>query len=725
MTYELIICEKPNAANKIAFALADGKPIKENIAGVPFYKVTHGSKDIVVGCAVGHLYTLAEKNKKGWTYPIFDVEWVQSSAVNKEASYSSKYVTALKKLAKDASSLCVATDYDIEGEVIGFNVVKHICKKPDAKRMKFSTLTTDELRESYEHASPTLNWGQVNAGLTRHELDWYYGINLSRALSLSIKKAGSFKILSSGRVQGPALKIIVDREKEILAFKPEPFWQIMGIWSKNKANVEAWHKEDKFWEKEKAEKIMQNIKGEKKAKIESIEKAEFNQMPPVPFDLTTLQIESYRCFKIQPSETLNIAQELYLAGVISYPRTSSQQLPPEIGYKKILNKLSGNSNYKKFTDQLLSKLLKPYNGKKTDPAHPAIFPTGNFVELDGRQLKVFDLIVKRFLATFAEPAVRESVTIKLDIKAEIFISKGVRTIKKGWHDFYAPYVTLEEQELPHVEQKEIVDVKNIDMMEKETQPPKRYTAASIIKDLEKRNLGTKSTRAAVVDTLFHRGYITGQPMEATKLGIHTIETLEKYCESIIDEQLTKHFEDEMELIRENKKKNTDVLEEAKHVLTKILDKFKKNEKEIGQGLFGAFKDAEEAENTVGECPICHAGKLMIKRGRYGRFIACDKYPECKTTFNLPSTGKVKTSEKICELCNHPMIKIIQGRKAQEVCINLNCKSKTGKTETELKQLEKADKKCPKCGKAMILRKSVYGQFYGCSGYPNCKTIEKI
>ena len=116
---------------------------------------------------------------------------------------------------------------------------------------------------------------------------------------------------------------------------------------------------------------------------------------------------------------------------------------------------------------------------------------------------------------------------------------------------------------------------------------------------------------------------------------------------------------------------------------------------------------------------------MIKRGKYGRFIACDKYPECKTTFNLPSTGKVKTSEKICELCSHPMIKITQGRKAQEVCINLNCKSKTGKTETELKQLEKAEKTCPKCGKPMVLRKSVYGQFYGCSGYPNCKTIEKI
>src|SRR3989338_884922 len=149
--YELIICEKPAAANKIAEALADGKAIKENIGGVPYYKITHGKKDIVVACAVGHLYGLAEKVKKGWIFPVFDIEWKPVSEVSKSAAFSKKYLNTIKKLAKDAKEFTVATDYDQEGSVIGSNIIKYICNQKDAYRMKFSTLTKDELRESYKY----------------------------------------------------------------------------------------------------------------------------------------------------------------------------------------------------------------------------------------------------------------------------------------------------------------------------------------------------------------------------------------------------------------------------------------------------------------------------------------------------------------------------------------------------------------------------------------------
>ena len=222
MTYELIICEKPNAALKIANAITD-KTVKKNSYGtVPYYEITHKGKDIVVASTVGHLYTVAEKNKKAWTYPIFDMEWVPTSQVDKSAAFTIKYLNVLKKLVKDADSFTIATDFDVEGEVIGYNVLKFVCKKKDANRMKFSTLTKEDLIKSYETKHKTLEWGQVNAGITRHEMDWLYGINLSRALTLSIKKAsGRFKLLSSGRVQGPALKILVDREKKISEFKPE------------------------------------------------------------------------------------------------------------------------------------------------------------------------------------------------------------------------------------------------------------------------------------------------------------------------------------------------------------------------------------------------------------------------------------------------------------------------------------------------------------------------
>ncbi len=300
MTYELIITEKPNAAKMIAAALADGKPIKESNSGIPFYKITRGKQDIVVGCAVGHLFTVAEK-VKSFKYPSFDLEWKSTADVDPK-SFTKKYIDTLKKLAKGASTYTVATDYDIEGEVIGLNCVKYICKQKDASRMKFSTLTKPDLIESYDHKSKTLDWGQANAGETRHFLDWMYGINLSRALTLSIKTTGTFKILSAGRVQGPALKLIVDQEREIAAFKPEPYFEIQVNGLLDKTLLEFWHEKDKFTSEKEALAVLHKVQ-EKNGKVTAIDKSEFTQKAPTPFDLTTLQTESYRCFGINPKQT--------------------------------------------------------------------------------------------------------------------------------------------------------------------------------------------------------------------------------------------------------------------------------------------------------------------------------------------------------------------------------------------------------------------------------------
>ncbi|MEK6857051.1 MAG: DNA topoisomerase I, partial [Nanoarchaeota archaeon] len=445
MQQELIITEKPAAAKKIAEALADGKAIKENIKGVPYYKISHNKKDILVGSAVGHLFGLAEKDKQGFSYPVFDIEWKPSFETNKEADFTKKYYDVLKKLAKQATSFTVACDYDVEGEVIGLNVIRYICNRNDAKRMKFSTLTKPDLVEAYAKVSPTLDWGQAEAGETRHFLDFFYGINISRALMGAIQKAGAFKILSTGRVQGPALKIIVDREKEIKVFKSVPFWQISLNGTANNKPIEAWHKEDKFWEQQKADSVIKNTKGQKEGKISDVKKNQFNQLPPAPFDLTTLQTESYRCFGIKPKDTLDLAQELYTAGLISYPRTSSQQLPPAIGFANILKQLEKQQKYSALAKELLKKKsLKPANGKKSDPAHPALYPTGFSGELGGRQAKIYDIIVKRFLATFSDPAIRETVQAEINVNKESFLASGTRTITKGWHAFYAPYVKLEE-----------------------------------------------------------------------------------------------------------------------------------------------------------------------------------------------------------------------------------------------------------------------------------------
>ncbi len=733
--YELIITEKPNAAKRIADALAEGKPIKENINQAPYYKITRGKKDIVVACAVGHLYGLEEK-KKSWDFPIFDIEWQPAYETKKTAAFSKKYLQAIKKLCKEANEFTVATDFDVEGEVIGLNVVRYACKQKDAARMKFSTLTKPDLIEAYENKIPHLDWGQANAGEARHYLDYFNGISYSRALTHAYKTTGGFKILSIGRVQGPALKIIVDREKEIKAFKPVPYWQIelTGMVNKGdiKGDIAAWHIKDKFWKKQEADKVMEKVKGRKEGKVSKVEKTQFKQLPPNPFDLTALQVEAYRVFRIQPKDTLAVAQDLYTSGYISYPRTSSNQLPSKIGYPKVLSLLSKQGKYSVLCSQLLKTKLSPNNGTKTDPAHPAIYPTGIVPRVDERAAKIYDLIVRRFMATFGEAALRETMKINIDVNKEIFVSKGTRTIEKGWFVYYGGYVRLEEEELPKVKEKDIVDIKKITLHEKETLPPKRYTPASIIKELEKRNLGTKATRANIIDTLFQIHYVYGlKSIEATELGINTIKTLEKYVPKIIDEELTRHFEEEMEEIREGKKKKEVILEEAKDAIIKVTEDFRKHEKEIGENLKKAHWRAKDTISTLGSCPNCKNGVLMIRKGKYGSFVACNKYPKCKTTFSLPNNAMINPSKNICKTCGMPMVVAIKSRKKpMEFCLNPNCKSKyvEGEAGKEAKAIAKGKikRKCPKCKEGiLVLRSSIYGKFYGCSLFPKCKHIEKL
>ena len=720
--YELIISEKPNASKKIAEALADKKVTKKSVGKVSYYELTHKGKSIVVTCAVGHLFNLAEKDKKAWTYPIFNFEWKPSHLVSKESKFTKDYADVIKKLSKDAESFIVATDVDVEGDVIGWNIIRFICNKNDAKRMKFSTLTKDELIESYENASEHLNFPQIESGETRHSLDWMWGLNLSRALTLSVKNSvGMFKILSTGRVQGPALKVLYDREKEIKAFKPTPYWEIelLGSTPKNE-KIDAWHKEDKFWDKKKADSVVVKCKN-KKAIVSSIEIKEFKQRPPFPFDLTSLQIEAYSVLGLSPHRTLEIAQDLYTNSLISYPRTSSQKLPPSINYKKILSSLS-----KVFQDEckilMNKKDLRPNEGKKEDAAHPAIYPTGELPDkLDERSHSLYELIVRRFFATFGDEAVRETMKIELDVNKEIFISSGTRTKEKGWHILYGRFVKLEEEEFPELSKGDEIKVKDLILHDKETKAPPRYNEASLIKDLEQKNLGTKATRSAIIQNLYDRNYIKEKSIKVTDIGMKTTETLERYCPDILDENLTRKFEDDMQLIENAEKKGHEVIEDAKTFLTGSLKNFKKHEKDIGEGLGKAAIETRDKEAFIGKCMKCKEGDLQIRRGKFGMFAACSKYPDCKTTFTLPKFALVKPANKACSICNYPMILVIKAkRRPQELCINPDCESKKA-DEKKLEEYVK-DKKCPNCGSQLIIKKSGYGSFGACPGYPKCKYI---
>ena len=667
--YILIITEKPQAADKIAAALSTGYHKKiVNRDRVSYHELDRYNERIVVGCAVGHLFTLSQ-NVRGADYPIFDISWYQNSEI-KKGDFTKKYHDTIKRLVKDAKEIVIATDFDVEGEVIGYNIIRFIASQNDAKRMKFSSLVAKEIEESFDNRHNTIEWGQAIAGETRHFLDWLYGINLSRALMNSIKKTGKFTVMSIGRVQGPTLKLIVEKEKSITNFKPTPYWDIF-IKIGNKDDVlELKHNKD-----------ITNIKNLDKFKNLKDKDVEVNTKktqqiltPPVPFDLTTLQTESYRVYGINPSQTLQIAQRLYLDGLISYPRTSSQKFTDIENVRKILDKLK--ESYAK--EISYAKRKNPIDGNKTDPAHPSITPTGIIKDLEGYDQKIYDLIVKRFISCFCEDAEIENKKVEAEINNLKFSEKGLEIIKSAWMDVYP--IKMKEKEVKDYEG--TYKIKDVRIEEKETQPPKRYTPASIISELEKRNLGTKATRANIIDTLYDRKYIKEKSIKATSLGISLIKTLEKYSNIITDEKLTREIEKDMDQIRNSKKdlikKQQDTIKKAEEVLTKISEDFKKNELNIGKELISANQkewEQEKEDNKLLPCPECKTGHLTLKYTPRFRsyFIGCSNYPECKKTFPLPSNSLIKRTEKVCKECNYPMLlRIKQGKKPWIFCFNPDC-----------------------------------------------------
>ncbi|MDO8508741.1 MAG: DNA topoisomerase I [Nanoarchaeota archaeon] len=673
----LIITEKPQAAQKIAFAL--GTPKKNTERTTSFYELERNGEKIIVASAVGHLFNLTYvKGQKGW--PIFKIEWVPSY-ISKHASFTKNYYDLLKKLSNKAKEIVLATDYDIEGELIGWNVLRFICNKETAKRMKYSTLTKPELERSYDNSLPEPDWGQAYAGETRHILDWLYGINLSRALMSALKKVDTFKILSIGRVQGPALKIIVDREKEISAFKPEPYWQVFALIKEKGTSTEPLapqefkHPEDIF-----DKQLLDKFKDIKEAEAET-KNTEESIQPPVPFDLTTLQREAYAHHGISPAQTLSIAQKLYLDSLISYPRTSSQKIPDSIEPKKILKTLSKN-----FPEVKIAVRSIPIEGKKSDPAHPSIFPTGEFKILEGNELKLFNLIVKRFISAFSPDAKTANRRVKLTAldkegkKSDItFTASGLKILEKGWTQVYP--ARLEEKDIPTLNGK--VKIDEIKIEEKETQPPKRFTPASLITLLERKNLGTKTTRSLIIETLFDRGYLDGKSIKATPLGMKLIEALEEYSPIILDENLTKSMEEQMDSILKSKDKNLlpkekEIIKKAENIIIDISKEFKIKETEIGNKLKEGITDLrkeEQENNTLLQCPTCKQGSLRViyskKTRRY--FIACSAYPNCRQTYSLPPNSLIKKSDKNCPSCQFPkLLAIRKAKRPWEFCFNPNC-----------------------------------------------------
>ncbi|PSH00431.1 MAG: DNA topoisomerase I, partial [Nanohaloarchaea archaeon SW_7_46_7] len=543
MQTAVMVGEKPKVASRIAQALGNYS-VEEN-RGVKNYVLEKNGKKIIIAPAVGHIFNL-EEHEDGWDYPVFEVQWEPIFENEDGADYVKKYYNNLRDQLDKADEYINACDFDLEGSVIGANVIKQLANADEEriKRMKFSTLTPDDLNEAFDDLE-NFDKGMTEAGLTRHVLDFYYGVNVSRALMQAVRENDRYKTLSTGRVQGPSLKMLADKERSIIEFEPDPYWEIFLHHSEFRAKFqdpEADHeKNDRIWEEEIAEGIFDQVQDEDEAEVSNIKVNNYKHNPPIPFNLTGLQSEASSQFNINPKTTQSIAQTLYENGLISYPRTESQKLPKKLGYSNLLKKLKGQEEYEGLAQKVLDKDdIYPRQGKKEDDAHPAIYPTGESPgSLSKKERKVYDLIVKRFLAVFGDAAKRQSLTLTLDVRGYEFNAKSKITKERNWFNLYDPYVNVEEAELPGVEEGEVLDIEEFELADKETKPPRRYSQSSIVNELEKRELGTKATRAQIVDRLYDREYIEGDPIEVTDLGLAIVETLEDHSPAVVSEELTR------------------------------------------------------------------------------------------------------------------------------------------------------------------------------------------
>lgn len=684
--YKLVICEKPLAAKRISEVLGSKKMTERELApGVVIYEIISDKNQRFIVCsALGHLYSLfpIERNRK--KYPVFEAKWSpRHSAIVREKRRILEILKVISKVSEGASGFIHACDYDLEGELIGYNILEYACnhKYELSMRAKFSSLTDSEINQSFNNLQKP-NIRIVEAGKARHLIDFIFGINLSRALvnCLSVSNQNNrYYNLSIGRVQGPTLGFMADRELKIRNHVPDPVWYVTGKFEKDgsffKSNLITSVR--KFSEIQKILTTCRNEKGT----IKEIIRLDKKLNPPTPFNISNLQKEAFRIFKMSPAATLSVAESLYLSALISYPRTSSQKLPSSIGYKKILERLSMNypTRNKNFVQNLLKlNHLVPYQGNEEDPAHPAIYPTGvKHKKLNILQHKILDLIIKRFLSTFGTTAVTKYTEVTINVNGHDFMAKGNTILNYGWIPIYEPYFGFNESNLPELRMGEPVEVNEVTAMEDYTKPPARYNQATLLDKMESEGIGTKSTRADIINLLIKRKYIiqdkTG--LEPTELGFIILNTMKKFIPEIVSIKLSTFLESSIKRIEDGDLEMIDIHKYLEKSLEIPLNKIKINELAIGDEIKNGLNDSENA-TSIGKCPKCHVGEMILVKSRKSdkRFIACSEYrlTGCNTIASVPQLGNIKRSNSICS-CGWPILRIIFNRKKiRTICVNRVC-----------------------------------------------------
>ncbi|HVO78235.1 MAG TPA: DNA topoisomerase I, partial [Methanomassiliicoccales archaeon] len=701
---KLVISEKGNAAARIAYILSRGESGSTRLNGVQVFTFSLGDDEFNVVGLRGHILEL--------DYPAELNNWEKVGARELVYATPEKRVTArniimtLKELSDGADEVIIATDFDREGELIGLETVELLdLKNAVIKRSRFSALTRGEIDQAFSNLTEP-DEKLAEAAECRQIIDLAWGASLTRFISLSSGQVGS-NFLSVGRVQSPTLSLIVDRHEEISSFVPKPYWNISAR-IKKEAEFSAAHDANPFWNEDEAKTVMEDCSAAKGGEVRDYSESVRDEYPPAPFNTTILLAEAVR-LGMTASAAMKIAEDLYTAGYISYPRTDNTVYPRSLNLRSVLEKLR-ESEFKAEAEELLAQeQIRPSRGKVEATDHPPIYPTeaATKKELKGDRWRLYELVARRFMATVAPSCKAEVREAVVGVAQQPFRAKGYRIVSPGWRKFY-PYIRPSEIDLPHLEVGEMVEVLKVEMDRLETQPPRRYTQGTLIQEMERLGLGTKSTRHEIVQKLYDRKYVSGADLVPTLTGIAVADALKRHARTITESKMTSHLEGDMEEIAEGRSFLAEVVRESQDMLSDVLDEMEANRERIG----GEIRDALHAQSYIGICPDCK-GTLRVKRSRKGEFIACSNYPDCKRAYPKPKGAKVESTDRYCGTCGAPLVRVIRrGMPPADQCLNPECESNRRAQSMGV---------CPQCGAELRLIYSRAGKrFVGCSAYPDCK-----
>ncbi|RVZ77117.1 type I DNA topoisomerase [Helicobacter pylori] len=626
-------------------------------------------------------------------------------------------VKQIVELSKKASTTYIATDEDREGEAIGYHVACLIGGKLESyPRIVFHEITQNAILNALK-TPRQIDMSKVNAQQARRFLDRIVGFKLSSLIASKITKG-----LSAGRVQSAALKLVVDKEREIKAFKPLTYFTLDALFEPHlEAQLISYKgnklKAQELIDEKKAKEIKNELEKESYIISSIVKKSKKSPTPP-PFMTSTLQQSASSLLGFSPIKTMSIAQKLYegvatpqgVMGVITYMRTDSLNIAKEAleeARAKIL---------KDYGKDYLPPKAKVYSSKNKNAqeAHEAIRPTSIILEpnalkdyLKPEELKLYTLIYKRFLASQMQDALFESQSVVVACEKGEFKASGRKLLFDGYYKILGN--DDKDKLLPNLKENDPIKLEKLESNAHVTEPPARYSEASLIKVLESLGIGRPSTYAPTISLLQNRDYIKVEKKQISALesAFKVIEILEKHFEEIVDSKFSASLEEELDNIAQNKADYQQVLKDFYYPFMDKIEAGKKNI--ISQKVH---------EKTGQSCPKC-GGELVKKNSRYGEFIACNNYPKCKYVKQTENAND-EAKQELCEKCGGEMVQKFSRNGAFLACSNYpECKNTKSLKNTPNAKETIEGVKCPECGGDIALKRSKKGSFYGCNNYPKC------